>query len=178
MIEANWLVLVMRHIKISFLLFGNMKKLIHIHYRVIVPVKANVPTISMNVYTNLPNGFRLDPNNRFLHITCPHCFSVFDYLKAFFIDGFKPQMNEYDLDEEKLVFERCLGKHLVFLERAMKSPLSYYDVGRMDMTLSERGKMILFIILKILGIRYGEATYIRIHKLFIATFKLYSLIFK
>lgn len=136
---------------------------------VAVPVKANVPTISMNVYTNLPNGFRVDPNNRLLHISCPHCSSVVDYLKAFFIDGFRPRMHEYDLDEDKLLFEKYLGKHLVFMEQSKKNPLCYYEVEHLDMTLNERVKMILFIILKVLGIRYGGATYLKIHKLFVTS---------
>lgn len=110
---------------------------------VTVPVKAGVPTISMNVYSNCPDGFRIDARNRFVHIKCDKCRTVADYLETFFTDGFRPQMEKYNLEEEKILFDEYLCQHVLFLERAMKRPLDYYDISKMDMTLKERVKKLI-----------------------------------
>ena len=103
-----------------------------------VAVKANVPTISMNVYSNLPNGFRIDAKDVFLLTQCPGCSSVSDYLKVFFLGGFRPEMKVYDLQEDELMFKKLLSEHLTFLNRAMEHDKDYYNVLGMGMTVTER----------------------------------------
>ena len=92
----------------------------------------------MNVYSNLPNGFRIDAKDVFLLTQCPGCSSVSDYLKVFFLGGFRPEMKVYDLQEDELMFEKLLSEHLTFLNRAMEHDKDYYNVLGMGMTVNER----------------------------------------
>lgn len=104
---------------------------------VAVSAKANVPTIAIDVYTNLPNGFRQSPSNREM-IKCQECTTVYDYLRSFFIDEFRPNIDKYDLQMDSLAFERCLNVHVEFLNNSFAYSSSYYDMTQIGMAPKEK----------------------------------------
>lgn len=108
-----------------------------------VSVKANVPTIAMNVYSNLPDGFRINAEDRRLNVKCPNCTTVLDYLNVFFIGGFRPEMHPYDLCKDILLLETYLSKHMAFIDSTKKYPQEYYDMNDMGRTMKERVKTLL-----------------------------------
>lgn len=113
---------------------------------VFVATKANVPTIAIDVYSNQPNGFRTNPLTRECEI-CSGCTTVYDYLKVFFIDNFRPKMTVYNLKNDKLAFEKSLSQHIEFLDHSNSFSIRYYDISQIDMTIKEKLQKILYIIL-------------------------------
>lgn len=101
-----------------------------------VSVKAEIPTVKMNVYSNKPEGFlvKIFPESL---IKYSDEYEVIDYLKIFFIDNVRPAMSHYSLDKEKQQGYKMLRMHDAFLDNAMNSK-DYYDISSIHLTLMQR----------------------------------------
>ena len=101
-----------------------------------VSVKAEIPTVKMNVYSNKPEGFlvKIFPESL---IKYSDEYDVIDYLKIFFIDNVRPAMSHYSLDKEKQQGYKMLRLHDAFLDNAMNSK-DYYDISSIHLTLMQR----------------------------------------
>lgn len=110
-----------------------------------VPVKANVPTVEINVYTNKPDGFKISvKESKYTKISKGE--SIYDYLKAFFVDRFRPQNDFYDLSEDKLLMHKHFQYHISFLEKAQQIPTRYFDFSMINLSSKEKMKK-LFLVL-------------------------------
>lgn len=101
-----------------------------------VSVKADIPTVKMNVYSNKPEGFLVKISPESL-IKYSDEYEVIDYLKIFFIDNVRPPMYHYSLDKEKQWGYRILRLHDKFLDNTLKSR-EYYDMSLIPLTLRQR----------------------------------------
>lgn len=101
-----------------------------------VSVKAEIPTVKMNVYSNKPEGFLVKISPESL-IKYSDEYEVIDYLKIFFIDNVMPAMSHYSLDDEKQRANVLLSLHVEFLKNTCKLK-EYYDMSLIPLTLRQR----------------------------------------
>lgn len=101
-----------------------------------VSVKADVPTVRMNVYSNKPEGFLVSISPEPVVIYSKG-YEVIDYLESFFINSIRPPMTHYSLDKEKQQRYKMLRLHDVFLDKVFKNK-EYYDMSLIHLTLRQR----------------------------------------
>lgn len=114
-----------------------------------VSLKAGVPTVRLDHYTNKPCGFLYDIENSRI-CKCSKGDSILDYLKWFFKEGYKPDSVPYSLSDEGEFMNRCFVKHDTFLGQSSRQ-LGYYDFSMIKLSFKE---IILKNLISIVGNRY------------------------
>lgn len=119
---------------------------------VLISVKAGIPTVRMNVYTNEPDGFFQEIGSTFYY-RCPDGDKVADYLNMFFIRHEGPVMKSYPMEKEQERIEGCLNQHLAFLESS-SSKKEHFDISSFRLTWVQVFKKFLISILGMRVLRF------------------------
>lgn len=119
---------------------------------VLVSVKAGIPTVKMNAYTNIPDGFIKEIGSTSFY-KCPYGNKVVDYLNMFFLEHEGPVMKLYSIENEQKQMEVYLNQHLVFLESS-SSKNEYFDISSFRLTWVQRFKKFLIFTLGMRILRF------------------------
>ena len=105
-------------------------------------VRAGVPTVKINVYTNQPDGFIFQEAEEKYPVLPCGC-HVIDYLNEIFIKCQIPQMKlTYSPEDDNLRMYKAFEKHLSFLQHSSKEK-QYYDFSKFNLTRLQLLKKIL-----------------------------------
>lgn len=100
---------------------------------VYISVRAGVPTVRINVYTNQPDGFVLQKGNDEYQI-CSYGNHVIDYLNKIFVECEIPEMKvTFSPEGDILRMNKAFDRHLSFLYQSSKEK-RYYDFSNFNLS--------------------------------------------
>lgn len=104
---------------------------------VAVALKANVATIKINVYSNMPEGFKENVIEDSC-VVCPNCKTILDYLNVFFIGKYRPKIQDYNLKDETYEMDKCLREHLLFMDHSLFYKQLYFNFLSIRLSFKEK----------------------------------------
>ena len=101
-----------------------------------VSIKAGIPTLKINVYTEQPEGIMKIIRDK-EPIKCPFGNTILNYIEMFFINKLDIHIKPVEINIEKELMKNCLDKHILFLDKTSPNN-EYYDIGKIQCSFYQK----------------------------------------
>ena len=99
-------------------------------------VKAGIPTLRINVYTEMPEGILKMVGDK-NPILCPSGNNILDYLEMFFIEKTNINIIPVNIKKETELIDYHLNKHIQFLNQTSPHK-EYYDISKIQCSFYQK----------------------------------------